>query len=135
MGRADGAGAEDNFAALDGERFSAALDPCADGTPHPIRSIGEQYPLHVAIGADGQVEPVPGLVEVAQGGAHAHPAGVVEGSGPDAGGVGVVMVRTVGETGLPAGGVERRLGRVPGLGLEAVTHDGAFGAVEVVGEV
>ena len=75
------------------------------------------------------------LVQVSQGGAHADAAGVVEGRGADAGGVGVVVVGAVGEPGLATGLVEGRLRRMPCLRLETVADDGAVGAVEVVGEV
>ena len=130
VGRADGAGAENDLVAFDGEDLAAAFHPSSDSAV-----AFEQDALHVAVGADGEIEAMARLVQVAQGGAHAHAAGVVEGSRADAGGVGVVVVRAVGKPRLAAGGVECVLCRVPGLRLEAVAHDGAVGAVEIVGEV
>ena len=125
VGRADGARAEDYLVGLDGEGLAAALHQCTHG---PVAF--EQELLHVAVGADGEVQAVAGLVQVAQGGAHAHAAGVVEGRGADARRVGVVVVGAVGESRLAAGLVEGRLGRVPGIGLEPVTDDRAVGAMK-----
>ena len=87
----------------------------------------------MAVGPDGQVQAVPRpwsrypravLIRT--------PPGLLNGRGADPGGVRVVVVGAVGIPEIAAGLVEGRLRRVPGLGLEAVAHDGAVGAVEVV---
>ena len=61
------------------------------------------------VGPYGQVQPVSAGVQIRDGGAHAHAAGVVQRHCADAGGVGMVHVRVVREAGVPARLVERRL--------------------------
>ena len=131
VGRADGSGGEDDLLSLDREPLAAALDLDADGLlPFEDDAAGG------AVGADGQIEPMAGRVQVAEGGAPADAVWVVEGHGADAAGLGVVVVGGVGEPLLAAGGVEGGLVGQELLALEAAGDDGAFGVVEVIaGEV
>ena len=100
------AAAENDLVALDGELLAAALYLRAYG---PVAF--EDDPVDGAVGPDRQVEPVPGRVQVAQGGAPVDAVGVVVGRGADSRGVRAAMVRAVGETVLLTGVYKKRAGR------------------------
>ena len=78
---------------------------------------------------------MPGLAEVADGGAKADAVGIVQWHSADAGGVRMVVVRGIGEVGVPAGVVEGALNREPLLPLEASGDYWAVGSVKVAVEV
>ena len=120
VGRANGAPAEDYLVPVDGERLVPALDHDADG---PVAV--EDEPVDEAVRPDGQVEAVPGLGQVPDGGAPPDAVEGVEGERADAGGVGVVVVGAVGVSGGPAGVVEGPLVGVPLVGREPPGYDGA----------
>ena len=131
VGRADGAGGQDNLLALDGEGLAAALHLDA----HGLLAL-EDDAAGDAVGPDGQVQAVSGRVEIAQGGAPADAIGVVEGYRADAAGLGVVVVGDFGEPLVAAGLEEGGLVGQQFLALEASGDDGAVGVVEVIaGEV
>ena len=88
--------------------------------------------MHGAAGADGEVQAVPGRVQVSQGGAEADPVVIVADARPDTGGVGAVVVRAIGESCSPAGAVEGLLFRMPSLPPGVVNEDGTVGAMKVI---
>ena len=78
---------EDDLAPFDGENLAAALGL------HAYGSLAlEQYSSHGDATADGDVQPMPGQVQVGQGGAHADSVDVVQGTGRHASRVGMVLV-------------------------------------------
>ena len=117
LGRADGAGAQDDLVALDDEGLAAALDlhpNCARCS----RWITIQHDAAgLGVGADGQVEAVARHIDVAQGHAHAHAVDVVLGAQADAGGLRIIHVGMERVTGSGGGLEESLLGRRPGLAL------------------
>ena len=73
----------------------------------------EQDAVDVAVGLDGQVQPVPREAEITQGGAQPNAVGIVQWHRPDTGGVGVVEVGHIGHACSPASGVEGGLVGAP----------------------
>ena len=108
--------------------------PLSTSTPTALFAV-EDDSIHQALASYGEVEPVAGHAEVANGRAHPRAVEVVAGHGTDAGGVGVVVVGNIGEAGGPAGAVEGRLRGRPALARLPPGVDGAIGAVVVVAEV
>ena len=90
MWRANGAGGQDYLVSEDGADFAVNLHIDADG---PVAI--EHHPVGEGVGQYREIGPVAGRVEVAQCSAPAYPVGVVERTGADSGGVGVVVVRAV----------------------------------------
>src|SRR5262249_31208057 len=95
----------------------------------------EQGPPHQTVRLNGQVQPMPGLTQMTNGGAVANPVGVVEGGRADAGRFWVVVVSTIGETGSTTRLIESDLAREPGVAREPVSDDGATIAMECIGEI
>ena len=111
-------------------RFSHSSSVSSDSRSESVGSTVDE-----AVRPDGQVEAVPGLGQVPDGGAPPDAVEGVEGHRADAGGVGVVVVRAVGVPGGPASVVEGLLIGVPFAGCEPPGQDGAVAAVEVVVDV
>ena len=125
--RANRARAQDNLAAFDDEALASALHIHA-GRPVVL----EDDAMDRAVGANGQVEPMPRQTQIAKVRAPAYALRVVQRQRPHAGRVRRIMVWAVGEAVVEAGLVER-LGRAaPLLFREAMADDGPVRAVVVV---
>ena len=74
LGRAQGPGAQDNLFGLDSEKLAAAFRLHADGP-----AVLEQDASDVDLASNSQVEAVPVLAEVGDGGADPYAAQVVGG--------------------------------------------------------
>ena len=133
LGRGDGAGAEDDFGAGDGELFAAAFHLGAHGPRPPVGAGFEQDAMHRYIGLDGEVHPVAGGAEVGQRSAHPHAVGVVHRDRPHAARLRVVHIGVMRMPGRHSGGVERPLRRQPGFLGEPPHRNMPVGVVEVVG--
>src|SRR5262252_1754308 len=81
---------QDDFLAGDGKLLSAALHLDTDG----FLAV-EDDAVHHTVGPDRQVQPMPGLAEIAQGGTPADAVRIVAGHRTNASGVRVVMIRTI----------------------------------------
>ena len=125
--RTDCARAQDDLAALDHEPLAAALHI------HAGRTVAlEDDAINQAVGADGQVEPMPRQAEIAEVRAPAYALRVVQRQRPHASRVRRVMIWAVREAVVEAGLVER-LGRAaPLLFRESVADDWPVRAVVVV---
>src|SRR5262247_901414 len=121
----NGASAENDLVARYHKGFAAALDL----NPRGPLSV-EQEAMHQAVGLNGQVQPMPGLTQMTDGGAVANPIGVVERGRADAGGFRMVVVRTIGEPGVTTRLIESNLAREPGVACKPVRDDGASIAME-----
>ena len=130
VGCADGAGTQDDLLPVYRKHLPAAYHEQSHGTV-----AVEDDAVDQAIGPDGQVEPVADGVQVTHGRAYADFVNDVERQGPDARGVGAVVVGAVGEAHVSGGPVEGALvGRPLLLGV-AATGDRAIITVELVPEV
>src|SRR5215471_5763712 len=127
MRRANGPATEDDFLPLDGKPLSAALHLHGDC----LGAIEEDTMDH-AVGLDGQVQPMSGLIQIAQGSAPANAVGVVAGHRTNPRGIRMIMVRTVRETGSSTRLVEGMLVWQPLVGLETVRNDRTVRAMKVV---
>ena len=127
VGRADCTGAEDYLIALGDELFASALHLSSD-----CFLALEYDAVDGAVGPQGEVQAVPGHVEVAQGRAPADAVGVVDRAGTDPRCVGKVVVRAVWDADGPAGIVKRLLVGQGLIGLEPAHDYGTVGVVEVV---
>src|SRR5712692_681599 len=121
------AGTQDDFVSFDGKLVSTALHLHGDGL-----GAVEENAVHHAVGPDGQIQPMSGLVQVAQRGAPANAVGVVAGYWTDAGGIRMVMVRTLWKSCRPARVVEGPLVRQPLVSWKASDNDRTLRAMEVV---
>src|SRR5262245_32241848 len=126
----NGTSAKNNLVAGHDKGFTAPLDLNPRG-PLPV----EQEAMHQAVGLNGQVQPMPGLTQMTDGGAVANPVGVVERGRADAGRFWVVVVSTIGETCSTTRLIESNLAREPGIAREPVSDDGAIIAMECIGEI
>src|SRR5262249_53791945 len=104
---------EDDFLPLDGKPLSTAFHLHSD-RPCAI----EEDTMDHAIGPDGQIQPMSGLIQVAQGGTPANPVGVITGYRTDAGGIRVIVVWTVRKAGSATRVVEGMLVWQPLVGLK-----------------
>ena len=107
--------------------LTAALDQNA-GSPIPLK----QQLVHGAVGADREVQAVPGRFQITEGGAEADPVMVVGNTGSDTGGVRAVVVRAIRKSGSPAGVIKSSLRRLPVFPPGVVNEDRAVGAMKVV---
>src|SRR5262249_55537701 len=127
MRRTNGPGTEDDFLPLDGKPLSSTLHLHGDR----LGAIEEDTMDH-AVGLDGQVQAMSGLIQIAQGGAPANAVGVVAGHRTNPRGIRMVMVRTVRETGSSTRLVEGMLVWQPLVGLETVRNDRTVSAMKVI---
>ena len=131
LGGADGPAREQDLTGVDALRAGGTADLHGRGAP-PF----DEDPPGRGVATDLQVRARPNLGgQVAEGGAPADAAGVVQGQGADAGGVRVVVVGAVGLAPVAQGVVEGLLLGGAGLVTEAVHGDRPLGAVEVAVEV
>ena len=91
--------------------------------------------MHQTVGLNGQVQPMPGLTQMTDGGAVANPVGVVERSRADASRFRVVVVSTIGESGGATRVIEGDLAREPGVTRKPVGDDRASVTMEFIGEI
>src|SRR5437660_9270320 len=126
MRRSNGARAQDNFLAGDGKFLSTALHFDTDGL-----CAVEDDAVHHTVGSDSQVQPMPGLAQIAQRGAPANAVGVVAGYRTNASSIRVVMVWTVWKSCCPTGVVEGPLVWQPLIGLKASDNDRTVGTMKV----
>ena len=129
MGGADGAGAQYYFAGF----YYKGLAPRFHLHPGgPRRGPGvKQDAMHIAVGADGQIQAVAGDIQVGQRGAEADAVGVVQRHRAHAGGVGMVEIGDGVKAGIAAGAVKGGLFRAPFRGGETAANDGAVGIMKV----
>src|SRR5262247_3429179 len=92
----NGASAENDLVARYHKGFAAALDL----NPRGPLSV-EQEAMHQAVGLNGQVQPMPGLTQMTDGGAVANPLGVVNGGRAAPVGYWGVVARKTGKPGGP----------------------------------
>src|SRR5262245_14598253 len=118
---------EDDFLPLDGKPLSAAFHLHSD-RPCAI----EEDAMNHAIGPDGQIQPMSGLMQVAQGGTPANPVGVIIRDRTDPSGIRVIVVWTVMKAGSATRAVEGMLVWQPLVGLKTVRNDRTVSAMEVV---
>src|SRR5262249_17988274 len=121
---------ENDLIARHDKGFAAPLD-LNSGGPLAV----EQEAMYQTVGLNGQVQPMPGLTQMTDGGAVANPVGVVERGRADTGGFWVVVVSTIGETGSTTRFIESNLAREPGIARKPVSDDGAIIAMEFIGEI
>src|SRR5262249_38816508 len=126
----NGASTENDLIARYDKGFAVPLD-LNPGSPLPV----EQETMHQAVGLNGQVQPMPGLTQMTDGGAVANSVGVVERGRADAGRFWVIVVSTIGETGSTTRLIESNLAREPGVTRKPVSDDGARVAMEFIGEI
>ena len=124
--RTDGPAAQDYLLPLRRELFASAFHLDA-GNPVAV----ENQAVNGAVWADGQVEPVPAHVQVAQGGAPADAVGVVYRAGTDSSGIGQVVVGAIAEIRVTAGVVKCLLLDEHLVGFETPQDDGPVRVVEV----
>ena len=92
----------------------------------------EQQPVYRAVGADGQVQAVPGRGQVAEGSAEANPVMIVGDSGSYPCCVRAVVVLANGKSGSAAGLVKGILHRMPAFPVKVVNEYRTVGAMKVV---
>ena len=127
MRRTYGTGTEDYIIAIDGTLLLTA------DYAQAYRSMAfDDDPKDKAVGSDGQTLPIAYRVEVAHRRTHTHAAGDVEGKGPYARGVRLIMVRAVGEPGVSTCPIEGELLGAPFVGLIPAAADGAIRTVEFI---
>src|SRR6266851_2612858 len=126
MWGSNGTRAQDNFLAGDGKLLSTTLHLDTDGF-----CAVEDDAVHHAVRPDSQVQPMPGLAQIAQRSTPTNAVGVVAGHRTDAGGIRVVMVWTVWKSCCPTGVVEGSLVRQPLIALKASDNDRTVGAMKV----
>ena len=129
--RPDGAAAQHDLLALDGEDLAAALHLDA----HGLVAV-KHHAAGVDVAPHRQVEPVAGRAQEGQRGAHSHAVDVVHRPRRN-GGVAVrrVLVGMLRDAQADAGIVEGRVEGQPVLPLGAAHRQRALGAVEVVAAV
>ena len=88
--------------------------------------------MYRAVGADGQVQAVPGRGQVTEGSAEANPIMVVGDAGSDPCCVRAVVVQASGKSGSAAGFVEGVLHRMPVFSARVVNEYRTVGAMKVV---
>ncbi len=130
MRRTNGTGTEDDLLAIDGMLLVSADDPQS----HCSTAL-EDDPDDKAMGADGQTSSIARWVEVAHGRTHAHAAVDVEGKGPDARGIRLIVIRAIGEPSVSTCPVEGVLLGAPFVGLMPAAAYGAIRTVEFISEV
>jgi hypothetical protein len=126
----NGTSAKNDLVACHHKGFAAALDLDSSGA-----CAVKQEPMYQTVGLNGQVQPMPGLTQMTDGGAVANPFGVIERGRADAGRFWVVVVSTIGETGSTTRLIESNLAREPGVTRKPVSDDGAIIAMEFIGEI
>ena len=115
---------------FDGEHLAAAVNL----DPHSPVAI-KYDAVDQTVGSDGQVEAVPALAQIAQGGTEADAVVVVRDGWPDTRSVGAIVVRAFRKARSPTGVVEGPLGRMPLLSFGMVDKDRAIGSMVFVMEV
>src|SRR5215470_661506 len=106
--------AQDNFLPGDGKFLSTALHFDTNGF-----AAVEDDTVHHAVGPDRQIQPMPGLAQIAQSSTPANAVGVVTRHRPNASGIRMIMVRAVWKSCCPTGVVEGPLVWQPLLSLKA----------------
>ena len=125
--RTYGTGTEDYLIAIDGKLLMTA------DYAQAYRSMAfEDDPQDKAVGSDGQTLSIACRIEVAHRRTDTHAAGDVEGKGPYARGVRLIMVRAVGEPGVSTCSIEGELLGAPFIGLIPATADGAIRTMEFI---
>src|SRR5215510_10604560 len=130
MRRTNSTSTENNLIACYHKGFAATLDLDPGGT-----CAVKQEPMYQTVGLNGQVQPMPGLTQMTDGGAVANPVGVVERGRADTGRFWVIVVSTIGETGGTTRFIESHLAREPGGTREPVSDDGASIPMELISEI
>src|SRR5262245_3226553 len=130
MRRTNSTSTENNLIACYHKGFAATLDLDPGGT-----CAVKQEPMHQTVGLNRQVQPMPGLTQMTDGGAVANPVGVVERGRADSGRFRMVVVCAIGESGGATRLVEGDLAREPGMACKPMRDDRASVAMELIGEI
>src|SRR5215831_16177187 len=117
---------QDDFLTGDGKLLSTALHLDTDG----FLAV-EDDAVHHTVGPDRQVQPMPGLAEIAQGGTPADAVRIVAGHRTNASSIRVIMVWTVWKACGPTGVVEGPLIWQPLVSLKASDNDWTVGIMKV----